>query len=107
MPPTHVQLRFRMTLIGRQGGHEAECNLGIMYKYGFGVPQDDQKAFDYFKLSAQKNLGCSQYFLSQMYNLGNSVVQQNTQESDRYRKLAAANSFTDVDYQLELKDWGL
>lgn len=40
--------------LAEQGDAEAQCNLGVLYKNGQGVNKDFNKAFEWYKLSAEQ-----------------------------------------------------
>lgn len=58
-----------------EGMKEAQLLLGIKYKNGEGVTQDDQQAFRWFRKAAEQGNAEAQYFLSMMYSEGISVAQ--------------------------------
>ena len=58
-----------------QGNADAQFNLGFMYEYGKGVPQDYQQAAKWYKLAANQGHAYGQYNLGLMYVQGDGVPQ--------------------------------
>ena len=57
-----------------KGGHRgAQELMGIMYRYGQGVPKDPKKAYDYLAEAAAANRPLAQYHLGTMYFAGEGV----------------------------------
>ncbi len=57
-----------------KGGHVgAQELMGIMYRYGQGVPKDPKKAYDYLADAANANRPLAQYHLGTMYYSGEGV----------------------------------
>ena len=48
-----------------------------MYRYGFGVPEDDKEAVKWWKLAAEQGYADAQFFLGVMYENGWGVLQDN------------------------------
>ena len=40
--------------LAKGGDPQAQNNLGVMYRGGLGVPKDDQTAFTWFRLAAER-----------------------------------------------------
>ena len=59
--------------------------LGIMYNFGYGVPQDYTKAFYYFDKTAPK-LSWSKYYLAELYYNGYGVEWDYEKARDLYQK---------------------
>ena len=62
--------------------------IGYMYRYGRHVEQDYEKAFHYFKLSADQGNQCAQDNLGNMYYYGRHV-EQDYEKAFYYFKLSA------------------
>ena len=58
-----------------QGDAKAQYNLGIMYGYGRGVPQDNKEAVKWYRKAAEQGLAIAQYNLGIMYENGHGVPQ--------------------------------
>ena len=56
-----------------QGDANAQQNLGHMYDYGLGVPEDDKAAVKWYTLASEQGLAISQYSLGIMYAQGFGV----------------------------------
>lgn len=51
----------------RQGDHQCQNGLGLMFRDGLGVHRDLNKAFAYFKAAAAENLVEAQINLARLY----------------------------------------
>lgn len=56
-----------------QGNADAQNNLGVMYYFGYGVPQDYKKAFEWYTKAAEQGNAKAQYRLGDMYYFGYGV----------------------------------
>jgi len=74
--------------LAEQGDAEAQYNLGVMYRDGDGVPQDDKEAVRWFRLAAEQGLANGQFNLGYMYGTGHGVPQDD-KEAVRWCRLAA------------------
>ena len=54
-------------LAAEQGYADAQNNLGVMYRKGQGVPQDDKTAVKWYRLAAEQGNADAQYNLGLMY----------------------------------------
>ena len=67
---------FRETLqLAERGNAQAQYNLGVMYKNGRGVRQDDTEAVKWFRQAAAQGLAPAPYNLGWMYANGRGVLQ--------------------------------
>ncbi|MBL0231946.1 MAG: sel1 repeat family protein [Moraxellaceae bacterium] len=82
-----------------QGHADAQFNLGLMYRKGQGVPQDDTQAVVWFKKAAQQGYASAQYNLGIMYDKGQGVPQDYTQAVVWWQK-AAQQGIADAQYNL-------
>ena len=72
-----------------QGNARAQRNLGMLYDFGHGVPQDFTKARGWYeKVAAQGDSG-AQFTIGLMYNYGRGVPQNNV-KAYMWWSLAAA-----------------
>jgi serine/threonine protein kinase len=73
------------------GGWEACKDLGIMYRYGQGMPEDDTKAADLFAKAcdAGNALGCTN--LGSLYANGKGVNKDDTRAAAYYKKACDAS----------------
>ena len=74
--------------LAERGNGEAQYNLGIMYRNGRGVPQDNAKAVGWFRKAAEQGVALAQYFLGVMYDNGEGVSQNYATAVKWYRKAA-------------------
>ena len=63
--------------LAEQGDAVAQYNLGVMYRKGLGVPQNDKIAVKWYKLAAEQGDANAQFNLGFMYVLGQGVIQDN------------------------------
>ncbi len=57
-------------LLAKQGDADTLLFLGGRYYYGWGTPQDYQKATEFFKFASENGIATGQHLLAQMYNRG-------------------------------------
>jgi hypothetical protein len=76
-------------LAAEQGNARAQTDLGRMYLYGRGVPQDDVEAVRWFRLAADQGDFDGQYELALIYQAGRGVPQDYV-EAYKWFSLAAA-----------------
>jgi TPR repeat protein len=85
-----------------QGNATAQNELGTMYQYGKGVPQDYVQAISWYRKAADQGDVIAQYNLGFMYKHGYGVDQDYQQAKDWYLKAAtqgddqAMNNLGDV-----------
>jgi len=63
----------------RGGDAYAQNNLGYMYEYGEGMPQDYQKALRWYRLAADQGEATAQNHLGEMYHDGKGVQKDSIQ----------------------------
>jgi len=83
----------------RGNNASAQYNLGLMYYYGEGVPQDFTQAVKWFRMAAEQGLANAQCNLGVMYDEGRGVPQDFTQAVKWYR-MAAEQGYTPAQYNL-------
>jgi TPR repeat protein len=84
-----------------QGKATAQCSLGVMYDFGYGVPQDYAQAAVWFRKAAKQGNAEAEYYLGSLYDFGKGVPQDDTQAALWYRKAADQG---DADAQENLGD---
>jgi TPR repeat protein len=62
------------TPLAEQGGASAQFNLGLMYRNGWGVLQDDNAAVKWYTLAAQQGDAEAQFNLAILYAKGDGVI---------------------------------
>jgi len=72
-----------------QGNAGAQYNLGVMYRRGDGVPEDDAEAVRWYRLAAEQGYARAQYNLGFMYDNGQGVP-ENDVEAYVWFSVAAA-----------------
>ena len=71
-----------------QGNAWAQVNLGFMYEYGKGVPEDNKEAVKWYTLAAEQGNARAQANLGFMYEYGKGVPEDN-KEAVKWYTLAA------------------
>jgi len=61
--------------LAEQGDATAQFNLGVMYNFGQGVPQDYQEAVRWYRLAAEQGYAPAQFNLGFLYDKGLGVPQ--------------------------------
>ena len=74
-------------------------NLGVMYDNGFGVSKNKSKAFNYYKLAAEKKHKIAQYNLAWMYYNGESI-EKNFFKAFKFYNLSAEQGYNKAQYNL-------
>ena len=87
--------------LAAQGYASAQSNLGLMYRKGEGVIQDDKEAVKWYELAAAQGLADAQISLGLMYANGEGVIQDD-KEAVRLYGLAAAQGHASAQYNLGL-----
>jgi TPR repeat protein len=59
----------------KQSDADAQTNLGVMYRYGQGVSQDDAEAVKWWRMAAERGHARAQFNLGFMYAKGEGVPQ--------------------------------
>jgi TPR repeat protein len=70
------------------GDADAQFSLGVMYRTGRGVPQDDAEAVRWWRLAADQGRASAQYTVGSMYENGRGLP-QDPAEAMRWYRLAA------------------
>ena len=65
--------------LAKQGNAKAQFNLGRMYRFGWGVPQDNAKAAEWYRKAAEQGYAKAQFKLGFMYDDGLGVPQDYVQ----------------------------
>lgn len=76
--------------LASEGHAPAQYNLGVMYEWGNGVPQDDVEAMKWYRLSAGQSHRDAQNNLGAMYSKGEGVA-QNFVEALKWFVISADN----------------
>ena len=72
-----------------QGDAQSQYNLGWLYFYGRGMPQDYAQARQWYEKAAAQGLASAQYNLGQLYANGQGVPQDYATARQWYEKAAA------------------
>ncbi len=87
--------------LAEQGNATAQNNLGVMYREGEGVPQDDEEAVRWYRRAAVQGHAGAQNNLGLMYAEGRGVPPDD-KEAARWFRLAAAQGDAKAQYNLGL-----
>ncbi len=71
-----------------QGDATAQYKLGVMYNYGWGVPEDEAEEVRWYRLAADQGNAAAQFNLGNMYAKGAGVLKDEA-EAVRWYRLAA------------------
>jgi TPR repeat protein len=82
-----------------QGNAKAQCELGYMYDFGQGVPQDYKKAIRWYRKAAEQGYAEAQYNLGHMYDKGQGVP-QDYKEAVRWYRKAVEQGYAKAQYNL-------
>ena len=90
-----------LRVLAEAGDTEAQVTLGLAYSFGRGVPQDDVKAVQWYRLAAAQGDADGQVNLGLMYADGRGV-QEDDPEAIRWIRLAADQGNRDAQLWLGL-----
>ena len=83
------QTAFKLWLpLAEQGNASIQFNLGLMYKKGQGIKQDDFEAVKWFRKAAEQGDAEAQLILGAMYGDGRGVKQDDFEAVKWFRKAA-------------------
>ena len=85
--------------LAEQGLAAAQSNLGVMYKNGQGVPQDNKTAVKWYRLAAEQGGSFAQLNLGVMYANGQGVP-QDYKTAVKWYRLAAEQGDADAQFGL-------
>jgi TPR repeat protein len=77
-----------MEPLAEKGDTRAQHNLGVMYDYGRGIPQDYTKALKWYRRAAEQGFPEAQHNLGLMYYQGQGVPQNYAESAKWYRRAA-------------------
>jgi TPR repeat protein len=90
-----------LTQHAQSGDAQAQFELGRAYEEGKGVQQDDERAVEWFRKSADQKYAQAQNSLGVMYALGRGV-QQDKEEAVRWYKKAAKQGLAEGIYNVAI-----
>ena len=85
--------------LAEQGDANLQTGIGLMYKEGLGVIQDDKEAVKWFRLAAEQGRVDAQFNLALMYDKGHGVLEDH-KEAAKWYKLAAEQGYAIAQFQL-------
>jgi len=74
--------------LARQGDAQSQNRLGVMYRYGRGVRQDDEEAAKWYRKAADQGHAAAQFNLGTLYFAGRGVRQDDAEAAKWFRKAA-------------------
>ena len=95
-----LQIYKRLTVDPGPGYAAAQTNLGLMYRNGMGVPQNDAEAVKWYRKAAEQGYADAQYNLGNMYDKGRGVPEDKAEALKWWRK-AAEQGHEDANEWLE------
>jgi TPR repeat protein len=78
-----------------QGEHWAQTRLGILYRYGGGVPEDFAEAVKWFRKAAEQGNAQAQFHLGTMCYHGQGVL-QDFAEAVKWYRMAAEQEYAEA-----------
>jgi Sel1 repeat-containing protein len=85
-PEKYVEALKWFQMAAAQGNGEAADRIGVMYKFGEGVPRDEAEAARWYRQAADKGIAHAQWQLSDMYARGVGVP-RDLGESKKWARL--------------------
>ncbi len=96
----HYEEAYKIWLpLAQKGDANAQFNLGLLYRNGFGIKQNDREALGWFSQAAQQGLLDAQYNTGLMYMEGRGVAISRI-EAFKWWELAAAKEHADAQHNL-------
>jgi len=86
-------------LLAEQGNATAQTNLGFMYDFGEGVPENDAEAVKWYRLAAEQGDVTAQFNLGVTYDNGRGVP-ENDAEAVKWYRLAAEQGYDLAQFNL-------
>ena len=77
-----------------------QWRFGSMYRFGIGVKEDQEKAVEWFRKSAEQGHAVGQYFLACAYQEGEGVP-QNFAEARAWFSLSKSNGDEDAEERMD------
>ena len=74
--------------LAEQGDASSQYNVGIMYEYGYGVPENDKTAVKWYTRAAEQGMPHARFNLGVMYDNGTGVP-ENDKTAVKWYTLAA------------------
>ncbi|MBI1215531.1 MAG: hypothetical protein GC185_06910 [Alphaproteobacteria bacterium] len=85
-----------------KGSSEAQCALGTLHEYGWGVERDMQKALDFYKKAFDNGDANACYRLGRLFDLG-TAVEYNAEHAASFYEEGAKRGNGDCQYYLALR----
>ena len=99
---TFASSDFNETMAAAKQGHAyAQYDLGIMYRRGEGIPENDAEAVKWYRKAADQGDAQAQFNLGFMYVTGKGVSENNTR-AYMWWSIAKTQGYTDASHNLDL-----
>ena len=92
--------------LAEQGNATAQFCLGEMYNYGKGVPQDDDRARQWYAEAAEQGDADAQFRLGETYDYGEGVLQDDGRACQWYAKAAVRGHEAGLSALIQLAEQG-
>lgn len=83
--------------LAKLGDERAQYNIGLMYEHGYGVPEDQSKAFKWYRRAAERGAVPAQYNLGLMYVSGLAVAKDMVEAYKWFHVAAMAGFALSID----------
>jgi len=96
----------KLAPLARVGDSKAQFLLGQMYAFGWGVPRDERKAFDWLRRSTRwrkaepDKAAIAAYYIGRDYAEGVGAVRRDEREALRWFRIAAESGFREAAQRL-------
>jgi uncharacterized protein len=98
-------LAAKLTALSRSGNAEASYHLGMLYNNGLGVEQDNARALDLFRASAEAGDPLGAYKLGCYYAGQFGVIEPNENAALRYKRIAAEAGYSLAQLDVAILDY--
>ena len=88
-----------------QGHAEAEYSLAFLYERGYGIEEDEQKAFEWLTKAAENGFSKAQYELAELYENGKGIVKDKQKAFELYVKAAERRYWLAEEKLTDLSCW--
>lgn len=95
----------QLATLAEGGNPVAQEKLAVLYFYGRGVPEDEERALQWARRSAEQGNGEAMYFIGNMYVFGDKLpksIADPDQEAAKWYFEAARRSVPEAEYGLGL-----
>ncbi|KAJ8661312.1 hypothetical protein O0I10_003062 [Lichtheimia ornata] len=99
--PDQIASAIKLYELAAKGGiDKAYVELGRMYRIGYGVHQDHQKAYQYFEQGAKRGDAQCNFMLGVYHSSQMGVVEENQEKAFKYFQKAAMRGMPEAQYNV-------